>query len=251
MSRFLTGLAALILSAGLANSCAYAQANVQSTGTLVTVSASGEVKHPNDEAHATLMIEEQDKDKAVAASRVNQKMKQGMEIVRREDPTASLKTHGYYTYPDYEDDRNQPRQGNRPRQLVGWRAGQLLEVTTQNLNGLPRTIASAQRVLALNALYFGLTEATARKLEEQRIASAYQNLAERIAAIAKALGKSPSDAVLETLDFDGPTAYVPQRDMRTAKAMAAAPAEIQVEEPSFEPGETSLGMRVVGKVRFK
>jgi hypothetical protein len=38
---------------------------------------------------------------------------------------------------------------------------------------------------------------------------------------------------------------------------AAAPAAMyaggtaQVEEPSFEPGETTLTMRVVGRVRFK
>ena len=49
------------------------------------------------------MIEEQDKDKTAAASRVNQKMKQGTEIIRREDPQAKLKTHGYYTYPVYPE----------------------------------------------------------------------------------------------------------------------------------------------------
>ncbi|HJV85681.1 MAG TPA: SIMPL domain-containing protein [Noviherbaspirillum sp.] len=251
MSRLAISLVALILFAGLASARAQTQSPVQTTGTLVVVSASGDVKHPNDEAHATLMIEEQDKDKAAAASRVNQKMKQGMEIVRREDPTASLKTRSYYTYPVYGNDHDQARQANRQRQPVGWRVGQFLDVTTQNLNGLPKTIASAQRVLALNALYFGLTETTAKKLEEQRIAAAYQNLAERIAAIAKALGKSPSDAVLETLDFEGPAIFVPQHDVRAAKAMGASQYEVQVEEPSFEPGETSLSMRVVGKFRFK
>jgi hypothetical protein len=35
--------------------------------------------------------------------------------------------------------------------------------------------------------------------------------------------------------------------MRAASMNDAAP----VEEPSFEPGETTLNMRVVGKVRFK
>jgi uncharacterized protein YggE len=50
---------------------------VQTTGTLVVVPASGEVQHANDQVVATLAIEEQDKDKAVAASRVNTKMRQG------------------------------------------------------------------------------------------------------------------------------------------------------------------------------
>jgi predicted secreted protein len=50
------------------------------------------------------MVEEQDKDKAAAASRVNQKMKQGTDIVRKEDGKATLKTMGYYTYPVYPED---------------------------------------------------------------------------------------------------------------------------------------------------
>lgn len=65
---------------------AHAQTAVKTTGALVIVPAYGEVRQANDEARITLAIEEQDKDKAVAASRVNQKMKQGVEILKREDP---------------------------------------------------------------------------------------------------------------------------------------------------------------------
>ncbi|WP_292934478.1 SIMPL domain-containing protein [Noviherbaspirillum sp.] len=252
MPKLSVRFAALILFSYLTSAQAQTQASVQTAGTLVVVAATGEVKHANDEARATLMIEEQDKDKATAASRANLKMKQGMEIVKREDPQALLKTRGYYTYPIYGDEPPQPRQGTKVRQPVGWRVGQYLDVTTQNINGLPKTVAAAQKVLALNGLYFGLTEATTKKLEEQRIAAAYQNLADRIAAIAKALGKSASDAVLDTLDFEGSGAYVPQRDSRVLTTMRAATAEsAPVEEPSFEPGETTLSMHVVGKVRFK
>jgi predicted secreted protein len=124
-------------------------------------------------------------------------------------------------------------------------------MTTQDLDHLPKTVAAAQQMLALNGLYFGLTDSTSRKLEEQRIAAAYRNLTERVAATAKAMGRNLSDAVLETVDFEASGAYAEQ-DMRTAKTMRAAPMAMeQVEEPSFEPGETTLGMRVVGKVRFR
>lgn len=226
--------------------------SLQTSGTVIIVPAFGEVKHPNDEAQLTFMVEEQDKDKAAAASRVNQKMKQGMDIIRREDPQATLQTRGYYTYPVYADEPIQPRQSNRTRQLVGWRVGQYLEVTTTNLEGLSKTVAAAQRVLALNGLQFGLAEETRRKLEERRIAAAYANLTERVAAAAKAMGRKLSDGVLETVDFEASGAYAPQADMRTAKAMSAVAIEsASVEEPDFEPGETTLNMRVVGKVRFQ
>lgn len=251
MLRFLSCISAFVLVASL--SPALAQSAPQTGGTLVVIPASGEVRHPNNEAHATFMVEEQDKDKSAAASRVNQKMKQGVDIIKREDPQALLQTRGYYTYPVYADEQALPRQSGstgKTRQLLGWRVGQYLEVTTTSLDRLPGTVAAAQRVLALNGLSFGLNDATSRKLEEQRIAAAYGNLTERIAAVAKAMGRNASEAVLETVDFEASGAYGEQAYM--AKTMRAAPMDAaQVEEPSFEPGETRLNMRVVGKVRFK
>jgi predicted secreted protein len=247
MSRLGICLALVLLSAGMR---AQAQAALQTSGTLVVVPAFGEVRHVNDEAHVTLMIEEQDKDKAAAASRVNQKMKQGTDIVKRQDPQATLKTRGYYTYPVYPED--QQRQNNKARQPVSWRVGQYLEVTTTNLNGLPQTVAAVQRILALHGLYFGLSEATSRKLDQKRIEATYNNLTERIASVAKSMGRNVSDAVLDTVDFEGSGAYVPQQGasapvMMSAKMQEAAP----IEEPSFEPGETTLQMRAVGKIKFK
>ena len=59
-------------------------------GTLVSVQALGEVMADNDEAHATFFVEEQDKDKGAAASRVNQKMRLGMDALKKEDPQAVL-----------------------------------------------------------------------------------------------------------------------------------------------------------------
>jgi uncharacterized protein YggE len=77
--------------------------SLPTSGTLVVIPAFGEVTHANDEATASFTIEEQDKDKAAAASRVNLKMKQGMEAIRKEDPQAQLKTIGYYSYPVYPE----------------------------------------------------------------------------------------------------------------------------------------------------
>jgi uncharacterized protein YggE len=241
---------ALFLSLAINLPAALAQAPIQTSGALVVVPAFGEVKQPNDEARLTFMVEEQDKDKAAAASRVNQKMKQGSALLRREDPQAVLQTRGYYTYPVYADE-SQPRPSAKTRQIIGWRVGHYLDMRSGSLDRLPATVAAAQRLLALNGIHFGLSDASMKKLEEQRIAAAYQNLMERIAAIAKAMGRNPADAVLDTVDFEASGAYAPQGDV-SMKAMRMQAAEAApVEEPSFEPGETTLGMRLVGKLRFK
>jgi uncharacterized protein YggE len=240
--------AALVLA-----SQAHAQSAPATAGTLVIVPAFGEVKHPNDQATATFLVEEQDKDKAAAASRVNQKMKQGLDILRKEDPQATLKTQGYYTYPIYPEQRPLPN-GTMPKPVAtGWRVGNYVEMKTSNLAGLPKTAAAAQKILALNNLSFGLAPATLKKLDEQRIAATYLNLNERIASIAAAMGRKASDAVLDTVDFEGSGNYANQREDFAAKPMAMRMAKDagEVSEPTFEPGETTLQMRLVGKLKFK
>ena len=57
-----------------------------------------------------------------------------------------------------------------------------------------------------------------KKLDDQRIAATYQNLNERIASIAAAMGRKVGDAVLDTVDFEGSGNYAgrPQMDMAAA-----------------------------------
>lgn len=247
-----------VSAATLAFSAAAAgpESMVQTTGTLVVVPASGEVRHANDQVVATLAIEEQDKDKAVAASRVNTKMRQGLEILKKEDPVASLKTQGYYTYPVYSEERPQLNgQPARQRVITGWRVGQYVQMTTTSLDKLPKTVAAAQKLLALNNLQFGLTPETTRQLDEARIAAAYRNLSDRVGFMAKAMGRSASDAVLEAVDFEGTGNYLREAQFAAPAPMMMRAAKMAddnaVAEPSFEPGETTVQVGLVAKVRFK
>jgi uncharacterized protein YggE len=226
-------------------------------GTMVIVPANGEVRHANDQAIVTFAVEEFDKDKAAAAALVNRKMKEGTEIVRRADPKAELKTQGYYTWPVYPEPPVQPLPASRtPVKPVptGWRVGQYLEVKTTNLAELPKTAAAAQKVLQINGINFGLAPATEKMLDDRRIAETYRNLNERIVSIARAMGRQPADAVLDTVDFEGSGNYVRGNEMAprpTIMARARSAADEATPEPSFEPGETTLQMRLVGKVKFK
>ncbi len=233
---------------------AHAQA-LPTSGTLVVVPANGEVVHANDQVTVTLAVEEQDKDKAAAASRVNRKMNEGAAIVKKADPQAVLKTQGYYTYAVYPETAPlPPGVAAKPRVPTGWRVGQYLQVTTTNLAALPKTVSAAQGVLTLNRLNFGLAPATVRKLDDQRIAAAYKNLNERVAAIAGAMGRNVNDAVIDTIDFEGSGNYAQRVNVAGARNMSAdamAYGGSQVAEPSFEPGETTLNMGLVAKVKFK
>ncbi len=219
-------------------------------GIMVSVQAAGEVTADNDEAHATFLIEEQDKDKGAAASRVNQKMRLGMDVLKKEDPQAVLTSRGYYTYPIYTEERGQSINTSRKRQLTAWRVGQYLELKTGNLQKLSSTVSAAQNILALSGMTFGLSDQANKRLDAGRIDAAYQHLMERVHVIARAMGRRDTDAVIESIDFDGSENV--GRPYAAATMMAkSARMDEPVAEASFEPGASTLMMRVAARVRFK
>ena len=220
-------------------------------GTLVSVSGHAEIKVANDQATLNFFIEEQDKDKALAASRVNQKMKVGTELAKKEDPSAQLTTRAYYTYPIYADELNNKPGAASKRQLIGWRVGQSLEVKTTNLKIISAFAAAMQKTLALSGVNFDLTDQARKNLEEKRIEAGYKNFQDRLRMITKAMGRKESDAVIESLEFDPSENIGAMQDSGRMYAMKGAPAAESVAETSFEPGETSVTIRVFGKVRVK
>ena len=136
---------------------------------------------------------------------------------------------------------------------VAWRVGQYLEVKTKNLAALQKAAAAAQKLMTINNLSFGLAPETQKKLDDERIAATWRNLGERVASIARAMGRNPADAVIDTVDFEGSGQYA-QAEMAPRAVMmmgARAKAADEVPEPSFEPGDTTLQMRLVGKVKFR
>ena len=214
----------------------------QTKGSVVMVSGSGEVKAENDQVKVTFFIEEQDKDKSAAASRVNQSMKQGTELIKKADPDGKLATRGYYSYPVYSESSS----NNKARLITGWRVGQYLDLTTKNIQQLPATVASAQQVLALNGVSFGLSDEATQRLDAARLDSAYKNMQQRAQIIAKAMGRNLNDATIESLDVDGVGAIRPEPRMFTATMKSSSP----VPETSFEAGESTLSARVVAKIKF-
>lgn len=217
----------------------------QIRGTIVSVSGSGEVIAENDQAKVTFFVEEQDKDKGAAASRANQKMRDGTGQLKKMDPDGKFATRGYYTYPVYADQAS----STKLRNLVGWRVGQYLDLTTKNIVQLPAAVALVQQTLALSGVTFSLSEDVARSLEAKRFETAYQNLEERVRIIAKAMGKNLADSSIESLDFDGSGSHFqPQPRMFAAAPMMAKGSSVQ--EASFEPGETILSTTVVAKIKF-
>lgn len=244
------GFTSLLMVASIMMSTAHAQSLPSTVGTVITLSAVGEVKQRNDVAHVTLRLEEQDKDRSAAVSRLNQKMKQGTALIKRDDPTAVLTTRGYGTIPVYPD-LPQKSTSTLP-QPIGWRVSQSLDIVTANLPGLPVTIANAQALFLLQGVSFSLSEPAARKLDEERIQITYRHLLERIAVVTKSMGRSSADATIESIDVDAAGNIGMQQKSGMAMSMMRGVADSRaIDTPDFEPGETTLSSQISAKVRLK
>ncbi len=230
------------------------RAQVVTEGVVLRVPAAGTVTHVNDEATLTFTAQETGRDKAATASLVNKKMKQGADIVRAQDSTAKLMTLNYTTSPVYKKVKGSSSDSDdgEGREIVGWRVEQSLTATTKNFAGLPKMVAAAQGTLGLSSIDFHLSEAVGKTLDDQRIVATYQNLNERIASLARAMGRKVGDAMLEGVDLEEAANAPLNRDGYLFGAVAnRAHGTVKATEPSFEPGETTLQMRLVGKVKFK
>lgn len=231
-------------------SSATAQSVTQADGPIVTISAVSEVKWPNDHANVTYTAEERNADKTQAVSKVEAKMKRAIALIREIDPTASLKSTGYESYPVYADDKTPADAGRR--KPVAWRVSQSLNVDTTRLDLLPRTVAAVQDWVAVHRLQFGLTAKAKEQADDKRIKLAYQYFQRRANSVAQAMNRSAADFVVEAISLDGADAAMPidVRSARSEMALLSTQDAVTTEGPRFEPGETTLTMQISGKIRF-
>jgi len=236
----------LALVAMLGSSQAVFAQNLPAGDSLVTVAAVGSVTAPNDEAQLVFGYEEQGKDKALLASNVNQRLKQGISVLKKACPNARLTLESYRTIAVYEE-RNVALANKRDPQQIAWRVSQQVRLVTSDLAALPATVAAAQKILALAEVHFGLSEEATKKMEQRRVEAAYQSLEERVGFIAGAMRRQAGDYKLESLDFTEPNI---ERVVVTGSRIRREDLA-EIEEPSLLPGETKLQLRVTAKVRFK
>lgn len=234
---------------------ASAHAQQMSAGSQVLVSGRADLKVVNDQAVISFYAEEVDKDKTLAATRVNQKMKAGIEFIKREYKEIELSTRNYHSSQVYEEVSGKNANGmpTVKQQATGWRVGQYLDLKTRDLKNLPAMVAYLQRTLALNNVRFELSDEVNKRVEAERIVAGYKNLNEKIAMIAQAMGRQVSDFVIDSIDFEG--GEINRGDNRAyGRLVTVSGSNVRgdkIVEPDFEPGMSAISIRVDAKLRVK
>ena len=234
---------------------ASANAQQMSVGSQVLVSGRADIKVVTDQAVISFYAEEVDKDKTLAASRVNQKMKAGIEFIKREYKEIELSTRNYHSSQVYEEVSGKNANGmpTVKQQANGWRVGQYLDLKTRDLKNLPAMVAYLQKTLALNNVRFELSDEVNKRVEAERIIAGYKNLNERIAMIAQAMGRQVSDFMIDSIDFEG--GEIDRSDNRASGGfVTVSGSNVRGDknvEPDFEPGMSAISIRVDAKLRVK
>lgn len=213
-------------------------------GTEVLLTASSELILPNDEVVLTFYLEQQEADKAKAASSINQKVKDAVETLKSLDREAEVKTTTYFTYPIYG--------GNDQRKIVAWRIRQTVQMISAKVLKAPEMVAKAQSTLALESVTFRLAAATRKRLDAQLFSSAYADLKSKIAYITQAMGKSEKDANVIRMDLSNMRNPIDQPRpapmlMRSSAIMDAK----EVSEPSLTPGETTESLSFMATIHVR
>lgn len=208
-------------------------------GTLVLMTGSAELEVPNDEAVASFFYEAQDANLTKAQAMVNQRVADGTAALKRADSRAIIETSGYSSYPVYAS--------GPARSIVGWRVRQGVVLRTENLEALPRTVSSAQSLLALGGIDFRLSKAARDRVDAELIRLATDNLNTRLASAANALGATAARLRLEEVNFSGREVGPPMM-MRQAPMISEGSA---VPPPSFETGRSTERLTITGRARLQ
>ena len=210
-------------------------------GTIVLLRAEAETYVDNDEARVSIFVEEQNADRAMAASAVNRKMADAIERVKKDDPTADVRSTGYFTNPEY---------GPRSNKVTGWQVRQEVLIVTRKLADLQKLVADVQSVAGVSGVAFGLSREAQRKVDAQLFDMAFADMRARMSSVAHALGKADKDVEIDEIDLtsvDRPLGA----QMAPAPMMARAKFDDAVAQPKFEPGDSRQSVSFTAHVRVR
>lgn len=198
--------------------------------------ASAEVD--NDLMIATLMVEAEDRDPAVLASKVNSSMSWAVNVLR---PFGALKTktRDYQTYPRYDTGKN--------RKLIGWRASQSIQIETDDFEAAGKAIQKLQERLQVKGIQLAAKPETRAAAADELINEALTTFKKRATLIQRNMGASGYKVLDVNVQSDQPSG--PMYDVAPMQYESMRSAAM-VAEPSIEAGTSRVSVQIFGRVQL-
>lgn len=198
----------------------------------LTASASGQVD--NDTIVATLNAQEEGKNAAEIADRVNRRIHWGMQIARQ-NPRVKVQTEAYNTQPIYHKSN-----------ITGWRVSQSIRLESQAMTEVSELLGELQGKLNLQGIRFSVSPENRNGAENNLIAEALAAFDVRAKLVAKELGHAGFKLVNLHVSTSG-SAPPPFR----AKSMRMEMMSADVAPPSLEAGESRLTVTINGEIELR
>ena len=197
----------------------------------VNLQAQVERDIPNDQLTVTLAVEEEGKDAAKIADKVNQDMDWALKIVAQHKDINSS-TQSYSTYPVYDK-----------RTVIGWRAIQQLELKSTHITALSDLIGKLQERLQVKNMRFSPTKETQEQYENELIEEAMVSFKQRVEIVKKHMNQKNVRIVNLHVNTGGGH---PQPIYTESRMIAMDSKSV----PAVDAGTSMITVTVSGSVQF-
>jgi predicted secreted protein len=197
----------------------------------VNLQAQVERDIPNDQLIVMLAAEEEGKEAAKIANKINQDMDWAL-VIARQHKSIESSTQAYNTYPIYDK-----------RSVIGWRAVQQLELKSTNITELSELVGKLQERLQVKNMHFSPTRETRVEYENELIEEAMLAFKQRVEIIKKHMDEKNVRIVNLHVNTGGryPQPIYAETRMMTMDSKSA---------PAVEAGTSNITVTVSGSVQF-
>ena len=232
----LLALSALLIGSSLAHTTF---ANTETLNyNLANIQAEATRQVSNDEMHAVLFIEKNNKQPAELAAEINQLMNQAMTLGKKY-PQVKVKTGSQNTYPVYDNDN---------RKLKEWRGRAEVNIESKDFKAASQLISELQQNFQTQSINFSVSDEQRKKVENELITEASKNFQQRAQLLSQAWNKPSYNLV--TLNINTNRSYAqPVMMMQRAKFSSADSAGDMAQDVAA--GESKITVNAEGSIQFK
>lgn len=197
----------------------------------VNLQAQSERDIPNDQLTVLLAVEEEGKEAAKIANKINKDMEWALNIAGKHNDIES-RSLSYNTYPIYDK-----------RTVIGWRAIQQLELKSTSITELSELVGELQDRLQVKNMKFNPTRETRVRYENELIEEAMLAFKQRIEIVKKHMDEKNVRIINLRVNTGGGR---PQPIYAESRMMAMDSKSA----PGVEAGTSKITVTINGSVQF-
>jgi predicted secreted protein len=216
----------------------FAQTATESQYNLFRLTSEASVDVANDLMIATLVVQDEDKDPAALADKINSKATWANNVLRPY-ATITFTSRDYQTYPRYDS--------SQVRRLIGWRAAQIIELETDDFEAAGKAIQKLQEKLQVQRIRLLAKPTTRAEASDLLITQALNRFKDR----ARLIQRNMNSAGFKIVEVDINTGQGGMEEYSSRVAMDEMSSRSAVQsEPVIEAGTTRVTVQVYGRIQL-